>query len=250
MSLDSTSYLNRELSWLEFNQRVLEEAQDPTHPLLERLKFLTIVSSNLDEFFEIRVAALKQLVENRSDVHGPDGLRPPEVLAAIRKRVLRMVDDQYQLLHQTLLPALSPEGIHLRPVQDLNETQSAWARELFQRDILPILTPLAVDPSHPFPQLLNKSVNLVILYSKPGQQETSRHAFVQIPRGIPRLIPLARESGNPREFILLSELVRHFVGEVFPGMNIHGAWPTRITRNSELYIDEEEAHNLLLTIEE
>jgi polyphosphate kinase len=250
MSLDSTSYLNRELSWLEFNQRVLEEAQDPTQPLLERLKFLTIVSSNLDEFFEIRVAALKQLVENRSDVHGPDGLRPPEVLSFIRKRVLRMVDDQYQLLHQTLLPALSQEGIHLRPVQELNETQSAWARELFQRDILPILTPLAVDPSHPFPQLLNKSVNLVILYSKPGHQETSRHAFVQIPRGIPRLIPLARESGNPREFILLSELVRHFVGEVFPGMNIHGAWPTRITRNSELYIDEEEAHNLLLTIEE
>lgn len=250
MSLDSSSYLNRELSWLEFNQRVLEEAQDPTQPLLERLKFLTIVSSNLDEFFEIRVAALKQLVENRGDVHGPDGLRPAEVLAAIRKRVLRMVDDQYQLLHQTLLPALSQEGIHLRPVQELNEVQSAWAREQFQRDILPILTPLAVDPSHPFPQLLNKSVNLVILYSKPGHQETSRHAFVQIPRGIPRLIPLTRESGNPRGFILLSELVRHFVGEVFPGMKIHGAWPTRITRNSELYIDEEEAHNLLLTIEE
>ena len=199
MALDSSSYLNRELSWLEFNQRVLEEAQDPTQPLLERLKFLTIVSSNLDEFFEIRVAALKQLVENRSDVHGPDGLRPPEVLSAIRKRVLRMVDDQYQLLHQTLLPALSQEGIHLRPVQELNEVQAAWARELFQRDILPILTPLAVDPSHPFPQLLNKSVNLVILYSKPGHQETSRHAFVQIPRGIPRLIPLTRESGNPRE---------------------------------------------------
>ena len=128
MSLYSSSYLNRELSWLEFNQRVLEEAQDPTKPLLERLKFLTIVSSNLDEFFEIRVAALKQLVENRGDVHGPDGLRPAEVLAAIRKRVLRMVDDQYQLLHQTLLPALSQEGIHLRPVQELNEVQSAWAR--------------------------------------------------------------------------------------------------------------------------
>ena len=250
MSLDSSSYLNRELSWLEFNQRVLEEAQDPTQPLLERLKFLTIVSSNLDEFFEIRVAALKQLVENRSDVHGPDGLRPPEVLSAIRTRVLRMVADQYQLLHETLLPALAQEGIHLRPIQQLNETQIAWAREQFQRDILPILTPLAVDPSHPFPQLLNKSVNLVILYSKPGHQETTRHAFVQIPRGIPRLIPLPRESSNPREFILLSELVRHFVSEVFPGMKIHGAWPTRITRNSELYIDEEEAHNLLLTIEE
>ncbi|NBT49727.1 MAG: RNA degradosome polyphosphate kinase, partial [Actinobacteria bacterium] len=147
MSLDSSSYLNRELSWLEFNQRVLEEAQDSTQPLLERLKFLTIVSSNLDEFFEIRVAALKQLVDNRSDVHGPDGLRPPEVLSAIRTRVLRMVADQYQLLHETLLPALAQEGIHLRPVQQLNETQTAWARELFQRDILPILTPLAVDPS-------------------------------------------------------------------------------------------------------
>lgn len=117
MSLDSSSYLNRELSWLEFDQRVLEEAQDPTQPLLERLKFLTIVSSNLDEFFEIRVAALKQLVENQRDVHGPDGLRPPEVLAAIRTRVLRLVDDQYQLLHQTLLPTLASEGIHLRSQQ-------------------------------------------------------------------------------------------------------------------------------------
>ena len=250
MSLDSSSYLNRELSWLEFNHRVLEEAQDPTQPLLERLKFLTIVSSNLDEFFEIRVAALKQLVENRSDVHGPDGLRPPDVLAAIRTRVLRMVADQYQLLHETLLPALAHEGLHLRAIPELNDIQIEWARQIFQRDILPILTPLAVDPSHPFPQLLNKSVNLVVLFSKPGYQESTRHAFVQIPRGIPRLIALPKDGGNPKDFILLSELVRHFVGEVFPGMKVHGAWPTRITRNSELYIDEEEAHNLLLTIEE
>ena len=250
MPLDSSSYLNRELSWLEFNHRVLEEAQDPTQPLLERLKFLTIVSSNLDEFFEIRVAALKQLVENRSDVHGPDGLRPPDVLAAIRTRVLRMVADQYQLLHETLLPALAHEGLHLRAIPELNDIQIEWARQIFQRDILPILTPLAVDPSHPFPQLLNKSVNLVVLFSKPGYQESTRHAFVQIPRGIPRLIALPKDGGNPREFILLSELIRHFVSQVFPGMKIYGAWPTRITRNSELYIDEEEAHNLLLTIEE
>ena len=250
MSLDSSSYLNRELSWLEFNHRVLEEAQDPTQPLLERLKFLTIVSSNLDEFFEIRVAALKQLVENRSDVHGPDGLRPPDVLAAIRTRVLRMVADQYQLLHETLLPALAHEGLHLRAIPELNDIQIEWARQIFQRDILPILTPLAVDPSHPFPQLLNKSVNLVVLFSKPGYQESTRHAFVQIPRGISRLIALPKDGGNPREFILLSELIRHFVSEVFPRMKIYGAWPTRITRNSELYIDEEEAHNLLLTIEE
>ncbi|MDA0858750.1 MAG: polyphosphate kinase 1 [Verrucomicrobia bacterium] len=250
MSLDSSSYLNRELSWLEFNHRVLEEAQDPTQPLLERLKFLTIVSSNLDEFFEIRVAALKQLVENRSDVHGPDGLRPPDVLAAIRTRVLRMVADQYQLLHETLLPALAHEGLHLRAIPELNDIQIEWARQIFQRDILPILTPLAVDPSHPFPQLLNKSVNLVVLFSKPGYQESTRHAFVQIPRSISRLIALPKDGGNPREFILLSELIRHFVSQVFPGMKIYGAWPTRITRNSELYIDEEEAHNLLLTIEE
>ncbi len=250
MPLQRSQYLNRELSWLEFNQRVLEEAQDPTQPLLERLKFLTIVSSNLDEFFEIRVAALKQLVETRSDVHGPDGLRPPEILGAIRERVLRMFADQYQLLHETLLPELAGYGIHLRPLKELGETRIAWAGNMFRRDILPILTPLAVDPSHPFPQLLNKSVNLVVLYAKPGSQESTRHAFVQVPRGIPRLIPLPSEDPTQKEFILLSELVRHFVGEVFPGMKIHGAWPTRITRNSELYIDEEEAQNLLLTIEE
>jgi len=245
-----SNYINRELSWLEFNQRVLDEAQDPTQPLLERLKFLTIVSSNLDEFFEIRVAALKQLLENRSDAHGPDGLRPGETLAAIRKRVQRMVSDQYNLLHKTLLPALVEKNIFLRPVADLDEVRMEWTRDTFRKDILPILTPLAVDPSHPFPQLLNKSVNLAVLYSKPGIQETTRHAFVQVPRGIPRIIALPAAQPDRKEFVLLSDLVRHFVGEVFPGMKIHGAWPTRITRNSELYIDEEEAQNLLLTIEE
>jgi len=245
-----SNYLNRELSWLEFNQRVLEEAQDPTQPLLERLKFLTIVSSNLDEFFEIRVAALKQLLENRSDAHGPDGLRPGETLAAIRKRAQRMVTDQYDLLHNTLLPALAEKNIFLRSVAELDEVRMEWTRDTFRKDILPILTPLAVDPSHPFPQLLNKSVNLAVLYSKPGLQETTRHAFVQVPRGIPRIIALPTAQSGRKEFILLSDLVRHFVGEIFPGMKIHGAWPTRITRNSELYIDEEEAQNLLLTIEE
>jgi len=250
MPLKSSSYLNRELSWLEFNQRVLEEAQDPTQPLLERLKFLTIVSSNLDEFFEIRVAALKQLVETRNDVPGPDELHPNEVLTAIRTRVIRMFGDQYRLLHETLLPSLAEAKIYLRPMQQLDPTRIDWARDMFRRDILPILTPLAVDPSHPFPQLLNKSVNLAVLYSKPSQRETLRHAFVQVPRGIPRLIPLPSEKSDSREFVLLSELVRYFVQEVFPGMNIQGAWPTRITRNSDLYIDEEEAHNLLLTIEE
>ena len=250
MPLKSSSYLNRELSWLEFNQRVLEEAQDPTQPLLERLKFLTIVSSNLDEFFEIRVAALKQLVETRNDVPGPDELHPNEVLTAIRTRVIRMFGDQYRLLHETLLPSLAEAKIYLRPMQQLDPTRIDWARDMFRRDILPILTPLAVDPSHPFPQLLNKSVNLAVLYSKPSQRETLRHAFVQVPRGIPRLIPLPSEKSDSREFVLLSELVRYFVQEVFPGMTIQGAWPTRITRNSDLYIDEEEAHNLLLTIEE
>ncbi|NBS13493.1 MAG: RNA degradosome polyphosphate kinase, partial [Verrucomicrobia bacterium] len=250
MPFSPSSYINRELSWLEFNQRVLEEAQDSTQPLLERLKFLTIVSSNLDEFFEIRVAALKQLLENRSDAHGPDGLRPRESLLAIHERVQKMVSDQYTLLHQTLLPALAKSGIHLRSIRDLTETQMTWALETFRRDILPILTPLAVDPSHPFPQLLNKSVNLAILYSKPGSTEPTRHAFVQVPRGIPRLIHLPATQTEQQEFLLLSELVRHFVGEVFPGMKIQGAWPIRITRNSELYIDEEEAQNLLLTIEE
>ena len=245
-----SNYINRELSWLEFNQRVLEEAQDPTQPLLERLKFLTIVSSNLDEFFEIRVAALKQLLETRSDAHGPDGLRSGETLAAIRQRVQRMVTDQYNLLHGTLLPTLAEKNIFLRPVAELEESRLEWTRDTFRKDILPILTPLAVDPSHPFPQLLNKSVNLAVLYSKPGIHESTRHAFVQVPRGIPRVIALPPTQPDRKEFILLSDLVRHFVGEVFPGMRIHGAWPTRITRNSELYIDEEEAQNLLLTIEE
>ena len=189
------------------------------------------------------------MLENRSDAHGPDGLRPGETLAAIRQRVQRMVSDQYQLLHQTLLPALAEKNIFLRPVAQLDEASLTWTRDTFRKDILPILTPLAVDPSHPFPQLLNKSVNLAVLYAKTRSQESTRHAFVQVPRGIPRILSLPAAQPDRKEFVLLSDLVRHFVGEVFPGMKIIGAWPTRITRNSELYIDEEEAQNLLLTIE-
>ncbi|NBT90401.1 MAG: polyphosphate kinase 1 [Verrucomicrobia bacterium] len=247
MPLSTSNYINRELSWLEFNQRVLEEAQDPSQPLLERLKFLTIVSSNLDEFFEIRVAALKQLLENRSDAHGPDGLRPGETLAAIRQRVQRMVTDQYTLLHGTLLPALAEKNIFLRPVAGLDEARLAWTRDTFRKDILPILTPLAVDPSHPFPYISGLSLNLAVLVRNP-ETDTEMFARVKVPPLLPRFVLL--EGQHRKEFVLLSELVRHFVGEVFPGMKIIGAWPTRITRNSELYIDEEEAQNLLLTIEE
>jgi len=248
---DPRNFINRELSWLEFNRRVLEEAQDPTQPLVERVKFLTIFSSNLDEFFEIRVAGIKQQIESETSEIGPDGLSPTETFNRIQKTVRELVATQYALWKNELLPELARNGIYVREISDLSAKRAAWAHRYFQQEVLPMLTPLAVDASHPFPHLLNRSHNLLVR-AKTQRGGEPLHAIVQVPRAVSRLIALPRGKGadEPWEYIYLASLIKQHIGELFPGLILDGVHAFRVTRNSDLYIDEEEAENLLRTIEQ
>jgi polyphosphate kinase len=243
------NFINRELSWLEFNRRVLEEAQDPTQPLLERVKFLTIFSSNLDEFFEIRVAGIKQQIESETSDVGPDGLSPTETFNQIQRVVRELVATQYALWKEEIVPQLAKEGIRVREVAELTGKRAAWTQRYFQDEVVPMLTPLAVDASHPFPQLLNKSHNLLVR-AKAQRGGEPLHAIVQVPRVLPRLIAMPRNKGEPWEYIYLASLIKHHIAELFPGLILDGVHAFRVTRNSDLYIDEEEAENLLRTIEQ
>ena len=191
------NFINRELSWLEFNRRVLEEAQDPTQPLIERVKFLTIFSSNLDEFFEIRVAGIKQQIESETSDVGADGLSPTDTFNAIQRTVREMVATQYTLWKDELVPTLAKNGIRFHSLADLNTKRAAWARRYFREEVFPLLTPLAVDASHPFPQLLNKSHNLLVR-ARAEQRGRPLHAIVQVPRALPRLILMPRGKGGRR----------------------------------------------------
>ena len=248
---DPKNFINRELSWLEFNRRVLEEAQDPTQPLIERVKFLTIFSSNLDEFFEIRVAGIKQQIESETSDVGPDGLSPTETFNSIRRVVSELVATQYALWNNELLPQLAENGIRVREVSQLSAKRAAWAHRYFQQEVFPMLTPLAVDASHPFPQLLNKSHNLFVR-AKAQRGGEPLHAIVQVPRVVPRLIamPRGKETDEPWDYIYLASLITQHISELFPGLILEGVHPFRVTRNSDLYIDEEEAENLLRSIEQ
>ncbi len=243
------NFINRELSWLEFNRRVLEEAQDEAQPLLERVKFQSIFSSNLDEFFEIRVAGIKQQIDSGSTDVGPDELTPVQVFAAITKTVHELVQTQYDLWNQQIVPLLAKNGIRFHAVRDLTGDQAQWAIDYFHNEVFPVLTPLAVDASHPFPQVLNKSHNLLVRARRPDENEPL-YAIVQVPRVAPRLTALPRREGEPWDYIFLSDLVKEHVGELFPGMILEGVHAFRITRNGDLYIDDEEADNLLRTIEQ
>jgi polyphosphate kinase len=247
---DPKNFINRELSWLEFNRRVLEEAQDQRQPLIERVKFLTIFSSNLDEFFEIRVAGIKQQIESETSDVGPDGLSPSELFDRIQKTVRPLVAEQYALWNSELLPELAKNGIYVREVADLPTKRAAWAHRYFLQEVVPMLTPLAVDASHPFPHLLNRSHNLLVR-AKTRRQSEPLHAIVQVPRVVPRLILMPRGKGadEPWEYIYLASLIKQHIGELFPGLILDEVHAFRVTRNSDLYIDDEEAENLLRTIE-
>src|ERR1043165_8735807 len=248
---DPGNFINRELSWLEFNRRVLEEAQDPTQPLIARVKFLTIFSSNLDEFFEIRVAGIKQQIKSETSDIGSDGLSPTDTFDRIQKTVRRLVATQCALWKNELLPELAKNGIYVREMAELSPKRAAWAHRYFQQEVLPMLTPLAVDASHPFPHLLNRSHNLLVR-AKTRRGGERLHAIVQVPRVVPRLIALPRTAGagEPWEYVYLASLIKKHIGELFPGLIIEDAHAFRITRNSDLYIDDEEAENLLRTIEQ
>ncbi len=243
-------FLNRELSWLEFNQRVLDEALDPANPLLERLKFFTIASSNLDEFFEVRVAGLKQQVESGNAARSVDGRTPTEILQIIQRRVRTMVADQFDYWRDELQPALALNGIRILEINKLKSSDFKWLENFYRAKVRPVLTPLAIDPAHPFPQLLNKSLNLMVRLEMAKNDQTLKHlAVVQCPAILPRLIQLPREDGR-RDFVFLGQLIGHFLGDLFPGTKILGYWPMRVTRNSELYVDEGDTPNLLKAVED
>ncbi len=257
-------FFNRELSWLEFNHRVLEEALDDANPALERLKFLAIFSSNLDEFFEIRVAGLQQQAESRPYDAGPDGLTAQQTLSGIAARVRRLVEDQYRCYNDQVVPALAAAGLDLSTVDDMDERGRAWAADYFAREVFPVLTPLAVDPAHPFPQLANKSLNLIVelrVADRPGQidgllrdeqHSEFRLGVVQVPRILPRLIEVPTEHAPPgrKVYLFLSSLISAYIGNLFPGLEVRGCYAFRVTRNSELYLDEDEADNLLEAMQE
>lgn len=243
------NFINRELSWLEFNRRVLEEAQDATQPLIERVKFLNIFSSNLDEFFEIRVAGIKQQIQSETSDAGPDGLSPTEAFNGIQTLAHELVQTEYKLWADEIMPELTRQGIRMRPMADLSAKRAAWAQKYFRDEVFPMLTPLAVDASHPFPQLLNKSHNLLVR-ARTQRRGEPLLAVVQVPRVIPRLIALPRTKDEPWDYIYLASLIKHHIAELFPGLILDAVHAFRVTRNSDLYIDDEEAENLLRTIEQ
>jgi polyphosphate kinase len=245
------AYFNRELSWLAFNRRVLEQAQNLRHPLFERVRFLTIVSSNLDEFFEIRVAGLIQQMESGVTEPGPDGLTPRESLRRIHSVVASLVEDQYRCWNDDLLPALAEEGIQVKSARDLTPAELAWVRGYFREQVYPVLTPLALDQSHPFPQLGNKTLNVVVSLDNPATPEMEKLvAILPVPRILPRLVLIAPAKTGPQRYIFLSEIIKLCAVELFPGYVLTSAHAFRVTRNSDLYIDEEEAENLLKKIED
>ena len=242
-------YINRELSFLEFNQRVLEQAKDKRIPLLERVRFLCISCANLDEFFEIRVAGLKELLEAGALQGGPDGLPVPDQLKAIRARALALVDAQYELLNDVLMPELSLNGVVFVSPEMWTEAQAAWLADYFSREVEPVLSPLALDPARPFPKLLNKSLNFaVVVEGEDGFGRNSGLAVVQAPRSLPRIIRLPDELGS-RNFVFLGTIVAAFVSKLFAGMLMRGCYQFRVTRNSNLFVEQEEVDDLLRAVE-
>ncbi len=244
-------YINRELSLLAFNRRVLEQSKDENTPLLERLKFLCISSSNLDEFFEIRVAGLMQKAAMESVQAGPDNMSPQELLNQISLQAHELVAEQYRVLNDVLLPALEQQGIRFFKRQEWNPTQAEWVKNYYEHELLPILCPIGLDPAHPFPRILNKSLNFIIsLKGKDAFGRTSGMAIVQAPRALPRLIKLPVESDSgTNDFVFLSSIIHAHVDDLFPGMKVQGCYQFRVTRNSDLFVDEEEVDDLLRAVE-
>lgn len=244
-------YLNRELSLLEFNWRVLQQALDPSVPLLERLNYLCISSTNLDEFFEVRVAGLIQQIEIGDPYLEADQVTANDVLKLIAKRAHELVDEQYQVLNEVLLPALAEEAIEILPRAKWSEQQSSWLRTYFLEDVAPILSPMGLDSSHPFPRLLNKSLNFIVsLVGKDAFGRNRSSAILQAPRALPRVIELPEALHNDGEhrFVFLSSIIHAFADELFYGMTVKGCYQFRVTRNSDLAIDTEETSDLLVAI--
>lgn len=239
-------FLNRELGQLEFNRRVLAQAEDSSNPLLERLRFLCIVSSNLDEFFEIRVAGLKEKIELKADLTEPDGMTALQTFKHVSQMAHDLVAHQYQLFNEEIIPALEKQGIRFIRRTHWNERQRKWIRDYFFRELMPVLTPIGLDPAHPFPRVLNKSLNFAVeLVGKDAFGRNSGTAVVQAPRSLPRVIRMPAEvSGCEYGMVFLSSILHAHVNELFSGMQVMGCYQFRVTRNSDLFVDEEEVKNL------
>jgi polyphosphate kinase len=243
------NFINREISSLEFNQRVLAQSLDPRVPLLERLNFLCISSNNLDEFFEIRVAGIKQLLELGSTTIGSDGLGLAEQLSAIHARAKELVRDQYACLNDVLLPALREAGIDVLDAEDWDTQTRAWVEHHFAAEVEPVLSPLGLDPARPFPRIQNKSLNFIVrLSGKDAYGRDSELAIVQAPRSLPRILALP-QSGSRRRFVALSTIVEAMVHHLFEGVEVLGCYQFRLTRNSDLFVDDEEVDDLRRALE-
>ena len=245
-------YINRELSQFEFNKRVLAQALDPDIPLLERLRFLCITCTNLDEFFEIRIAALKQRIEIGALAQGPEKLPAQQIFDTLRQGMLGVVQQQYELLNNVLFPELTKTGVQFLQSEEWNAEQREWLREHFLEQVVPVLTPLTFDPSRPFPRVLNKSLNFIVrLNGKDAFGRRRYHGMVQAPRSLPRVIRLPEHLSSPdrHHYVFLSSIIRVHVSELFPGLGVEGCYQFRVTRNSNLYVDDEEVGDLVHALE-
>lgn len=247
---DSSLYIHRELSQLQFNIRVLDQALDESKPLIERLKFLLIFSSNMDEFFEIRVAGLKQQIAFDHEVIGADGIPPRRVLAEIAEVAHRQIDRQYRILNDHILPALALEGIRIVRRNQWSHKQKLWIRRYFRHEVAPLVTPIGLDPTHPFPRLVNKSLNFIVqLEGTDAFGRDSGLAIVPAPRILPRLIRMPAdicEDGD--NYVLLSSIIHAHADDLFPGMRVLGSYQFRLTRNADLTIDPEDVEDLARTL--
>jgi polyphosphate kinase len=234
-------YINRELSILDFHLRVLEQAVDPLHPLLERMNFLLIFSRNLDEFFEIRVAGLMEQLDLGNESLSPDGLTPKQVLEQISKTAHEAIERQYRILNQEILPKLREEDICFLRRGELTPAQSAWVKKYFQEQVAPVLTPISLDPAHPFPRLVNKSLNFIVTLE--GKDAFGRQidlAVVPAPRSLPRVVRLPDElTGGKEHHVMLSAIIHEHVSDLFPGMTATGCYQFRVTRNADLALNED-----------
>src|SRR5256885_22702 len=250
MAIDPSLFINRELSWLEFNSRVLHEAKDPRNPLLERLKFLSIFSTNLDEFYMVRVAGLRRQIAANVHHVAPDGMTPSQILAAISRRVAELMDEQRHCLYDLLIPELAKHDIRLVKMGDLSPSEWQVADRFFQTQVFPVLTPLAVDPGHPFPYVSNLSLSLAVQIFDPTTGEQKRFARLKVPKSLPRWVTF----GRPGHYVPLEDVIGANLGALFPGMEIRGYSAFRVTRYSDLEIayadDDDDLMTIIETIRE
>ncbi|PYY03694.1 MAG: RNA degradosome polyphosphate kinase, partial [Acidobacteria bacterium] len=248
LSTDRPEYfLNRELSWLRFNQRVLEEAEDETNPLLERVKFLSITASNLDEFFEVRLSGLLQRIEDGYTTPGPDGLPPEQELELVIKRTNEFVAAQYAAWNDRLRPALAENGIRILELNELDTNAADFLNDYCEREVDPLLTPITIDPAHPFPRVVNKALCLAFLLRRRRRSSAVYMGVITVPRSLPRILRVPSSEGT-HDHVFLADLVASHAAKMYRGYEIVSAAAFRVTRNSNLYLQEEESRNLLESV--